>query len=135
MPPISMNRTRWQLLALVVVFLLLLLAVAPRSAQSPQPESIRGTPIPSHPLLSDVRIRRALALCTDRDALIQSVYGPLTPAERQLLMMDTFIPKSHWLYTAPPAEYRYPFDPAEGRALLEQAGWTLAPGATYRTRC
>ncbi len=136
MPPIIMNRTRWQLLALVIVPLALFLAAAPLSAQSPQPAPIGGAavqPKPPHPLLGDVRIRRALAFCTDREDLVQSVYSPLTSAESQLLMMDTFIPKNHWLYTAPPAEYRYPFDPAQGRALLEEAGWTLAPDATYRT--
>ena len=78
-------------------------------------------------------MRRALAYCTDRDALIRSVYPTLTPAERQALIMDTFLPNTHWLYSAPPAEFQYPFDAVQGRALLEQEGWALAPGATYRT--
>ncbi len=123
MPPMRVTRTRWQILAFVLVVLLLLFVPSPLSAQTPQPETASAAAVPPrlpHPLLGDVRIRRALALCTDRGALIQSIYGPLTPAERQLLRMDTFLPKRHWLYTAPPAEFRYPFDPAQGRSLPHQ---------------
>lgn len=86
-----------------------------------------------HPILSDVRIRRAIAYCADRSALVGSVYGYLDEAQRQAMLMDTFIPKSHWAYTAPPITYTYPFSPAAGQALLDVAGWTLQPGATYRT--
>lgn len=101
------------------------------SAFSEQPANPEAeTP---HPILSDQQVRRALAYCTDRDALIQSVYPYLDQAERDALRMDTFIPKNHWAYTAPSVEYTYPFSPTLGQKLLDNAGWILQPGNTYRT--
>ncbi|WP_322496579.1 ABC transporter substrate-binding protein [Chloroflexus sp.] len=102
--------------------------VAASPAASPTPATV--TP---HPLLSDIRIRRALAYCTDRLALIRSVYSFLNATQQQALVTDTFLPNDHWAYHAPPPEFTYPFDPAMGRQLLAEAGWTLAPGSTYRT--
>lgn len=86
-----------------------------------------------HPILSDIRIRRSIAYCADRSALVGSVYGYLDDAQRQVMLMDTFIPKNHWAYTPPPITYTYPFSPAAGQALLDAAGWSLGPGAGYRT--
>jgi len=93
--------------------------------------SASDEPIP-HPILSDVRIRRAIAYCTDKDALIVSIYPTLTLEQRQELIMDTFIPKTNWAYTAPTTTY--PYSPTLGRDLLVDAGWTLATGADYRTK-
>jgi ABC-type transport system substrate-binding protein len=88
-------------------------------------------PVP-HPILSDVQIRKAIAYCTDKDALIASVYPTLTPAERQELVMDTFIPTTSWAYTPPTTTY--PYSPTVGQNLLDTAGWTLPLGAEYRTK-
>jgi hypothetical protein len=88
-------------------------------------------PIP-HPILSDARIRRAIAYCTNKDALIASVYPTLTPEQRQELVMDTFVPKTSWAYTAPTTTY--PYSPTVGQQLLDAAGWTLQSGAEYRTK-
>ena len=85
-----------------------------------------------HPILSDVRVRRAIAYCTDKAGLLASVYPDLTAEQRQALIADTFIRPTSWAYTAPTTVY--PYAPATGQGLLEQAGWHLAPGATYRTR-
>ena len=38
-----------------------------------------------HPILSDLSVRKAIALCTDKDALIQSAYPLLTAAEREFI--------------------------------------------------
>jgi ABC-type transport system substrate-binding protein len=82
-----------------------------------------------HPILSDLRVRQAIAHCTDRDALIASVYPYVEDPSR--LLMDSFLPKTHWAYKGP---YDFPwYDPAKGKALLEEAGWTLKEGATFRT--
>jgi hypothetical protein len=86
----------------------------------------------AHPILSNLQVRRAIAHCTNKDALIASVYPALTPAQRADLVMDSPILPASWAYS-PPATV-YPYNPATGRALLDAAGWTLAPGATYRTR-
>jgi ABC-type transport system substrate-binding protein len=45
--------------------------------------------------------------------------------------MDSFLPKTHWAYSQP--EYQYPFDPALGQSLLEEAGWNLLPEKSYRS--
>jgi len=102
----------------------------PASAHLPYMEAQAAA---AHPLLSDARIRQAVAFCTDRPALIDSVYPNITPAEKNALLMDTFLPKEHWAYSAPLPQYTYPFNPAQGVQLLEDAGWMLQPGATYRT--
>jgi len=81
-----------------------------------------------HPILSDLRIRQGIAHCTDRAALISAVY-PWLP-DPTVLEMDSFAPRDHWAYTE--AIVRYSFDPEKGKALLEQAGWTLPEGAAYR---
>jgi ABC-type transport system substrate-binding protein len=82
-----------------------------------------------HPSLSDVRVRRAIAHCTDRAALLRSVYPWVT--ETAPFEADSFVPRGHWAYAADIA--RYPFDVAQGAALLDEAGWRLADGATFRT--
>lgn len=82
-----------------------------------------------HPILSDLRVRQAIAHCIDRDALIASVYPYVE--DPQGLLMDSFLPKTHWAYKGP---YDFPwYDPEKGKALLEEAGWTLPEGGTVRT--
>jgi len=87
-----------------------------------------------HPILSDSKVRQAIAYCTNRPELIQSVYSYLTPEQQESLLMDTNLPKTHWA-AASEADgiVTYPFDPEKGKALLEEAGWTLKEGATVRT--
>lgn len=81
-----------------------------------------------HPILGDVRVRRAIAHCTDRAALVKSVYPWVEDAAP--FLADSFLPRDHWAYTEDLA--RYPFAPARGAALLDEAGWTLPEGGTYR---
>lgn len=90
-------------------------------------EEVRGEQYTTpHPILSDVRVRQAIAYCTNRPELIQSVYPYLTPEQQQELLMDTFLPKAHWA-AATENITTYPFDPEKGKALLEEAGWTGEP--------
>jgi len=86
-----------------------------------------------HPILSDLRVRQALAYCTNRSELLQSVYPLLDEAARADLFMHTNIPRSHWAYAGDDKVTKFDFDPAKGGALLDEAGWTLAEGATFRT--
>lgn len=117
-------------LLLAVGLLFPLGLAAPRASAAP--DLAPQTALP-HPLLNDVNIRRAVAYCTDRETLIDSVYPTLSSAEKSALLIDSFLSKDHWAYSAPPPEFAYPFDPAQGAQLLEDAGWTLDLGATYRT--
>ncbi len=134
-----MNARR--LIVSLIVLIVALWAAVSASGDQPAPTLPDSTiltqrtaaNVDPHPLLSDIRIRRALAYCTDRTALIASVYPFLNATQQQALLMDTFLPKAHWAYHAPAAEYTYPFDPPQGRQLLDDVGWALAPGATYRT--
>jgi len=66
----------------------------------------------------DVRTRRAMAMCFDRQAVVDTVmYG-------QSVVLHTYLPPQHPLFNADVAQY--PFDVAAGSALLEEVGWVLA---------
>lgn len=68
-----------------------------------------------NPVLSDVRVRQALAYATDRNELIDKVtHGVSMPG-------DSDQPPYLWSYD--PHVTRYPFDPARAKALLSSAGW------------
>ena len=86
-----------------------------------------------HPILGDVRVRQAIAYCSNRPELIASVYPFLPEADQQKLLMDTNITKDSWASYDGPDLQKYPFDVAKGGALLDEAGWTLAEGADFRT--
>jgi ABC-type transport system substrate-binding protein len=81
-----------------------------------------------HPILGDLRVRQAIAHCTNRLELIKSVYPFLGEEEQKRLLMDTNLPQGHWAL-ATEGITTYPFDAAKGNALLEEAGWKLAEGA------
>lgn len=71
----------------------------------------------SHPVLSDVNVRKAIAYALDRKDIIFKVY--LNNAEA----VDVPIPSDSWLYDS---SYRiYDYDPNKAIELLEQAGWVL----------
>jgi ABC-type transport system substrate-binding protein len=86
-----------------------------------------------HPILGDLRVRQALSYCTNKADLIKSVYPLLDEATQKSLIMNTFIPTTHWAYAGDENITIYPYDPEKGKALLEEAGWTLGEGATIRT--
>ncbi|MCB1808355.1 MAG: ABC transporter substrate-binding protein, partial [Candidatus Competibacteraceae bacterium] len=68
----------------------------------------------SHEPLNDVRVRKALNLAIDIDAVVQAVtFGHGTPA-------NSYIPAGGMFYN--PDNPRYPFDPEQAKALLAEAG-------------
>lgn len=92
------------------------------------PAEAAGAFTTPHPALGDLRVRQAIAYCTDRPALIQSVYGFLTEEQQAGLLMDTNLPKTHWAAASEADGITvYPFDAEKGKALLEEAGWTGEP--------
>lgn len=86
-----------------------------------------------HPILGDLKVRQALSYCTNKVDLLAGVYPLVSEEDRAGLVMNTFIPTDHWAYAGDSNITIYPFDPEQGQALLDEAGWTLAEGATVRT--
>ena len=84
-----------------------------------------------HLILGDVRVRQAIAYCTDRAALIRSVYPWLT--DTAPFIAESFVLPEHWAYAGGDLSFtHYPFDPERGKALLSEADWTTNDTA-YRT--
>ena len=81
-----------------------------------------------HPILSDVRIRQAIAHCSNRDDMIASVYTYVDDATKPKLRMDSWIPKTSGRTGGPYSDYE--FTPEKGAALLDEAGWKLPEGET-----
>jgi ABC-type transport system substrate-binding protein len=101
---------------------------------------VTATPIPEwtrpHPILSDVRVRQAIAHCTNPIELIGSVYGFLPEEQRAKQIMDTFIPKDSPWYAKnidPNANVvTYEFNIEKAGQLLDEAGWKLPEGGRIR---
>jgi len=73
----------------------------------------------------DVRVRRAIAHCIDRQAIVDEVtYG-------RSGVSDSYLPPEHPLY-AGDLLTRVDYDPAAGRALLEEVGWLDEDGDGVR---
>jgi ABC-type transport system substrate-binding protein len=85
-----------------------------------------------HPILGDVRVRQALAYCTNKLDLIKSVYPLVDEESQKKLIMNTFIPSYQWAYAGDENITIYPYDPEKGKALLDEAGWTLNADTGYR---
>lgn len=85
-----------------------------------------------HPILGDVRVRRAIANCTDKTALVAASYPWLSTEGAASLVMDSFVPRVHWAYPLDGSLNLYPHDPERAADLLEAAGWNLAEGAEFR---
>ncbi len=82
-------------------------------------------PAQGHPALQDVRVRQAIALALDRDALV-----------RDLLLGLTEPPATFWHNTpwADPSIQPWPYDPDRARALLDEAGWIDSNGDGIREK-
>jgi peptide/nickel transport system substrate-binding protein len=68
----------------------------------------------------DLRLRQAVAMCMDRQAVVDTVfYG-------QSITINTYIPPEHPLYN--PANVAWPYDPVAAGVLLDEIGWLDADG-------
>lgn len=79
-----------------------------------------------HPPLDDVRVRRALAYATDREALVRA------ELEGYAQVAESFIPDQHWASAS--GLPRYPYDPARARELLREAGFAEREDGSPRLR-
>jgi ABC-type transport system substrate-binding protein len=84
-----------------------------------------------HPFLGDLRVRQAIAYCTNKLDLIKSVYPLLSEEQQASLVMNTFIPTSQWAYAGDENISIYPYDPEKGKALLEEAGFVMNEGTGF----
>ena len=75
----------------------------------------RGDSSRQHPILADARVRRALVLALDRNAMLRSMLGPYAKVPYGP------IPTSLWLSEMAPAAGSR--DSAEAARLLDAAGW------------
>lgn len=75
-----------------------------------------------HPQLSNPDVRKAIAHCIDRDALIASVYPYVDDEIKPTLRMDVGVPKDHWTWQGPYTDYDY--DVALANQMLDDAGFT-----------
>jgi peptide/nickel transport system substrate-binding protein len=65
--------------------------------------------------VQDVRLRQAFAFCTPRQKIADTQFAGLS------IVPDTYLPPQHPLAAKDVA--KYPYDPAKGKALLDQIGW------------
>jgi ABC-type transport system substrate-binding protein len=68
----------------------------------------------SDPALKDPRVRRALSVAIDREAILKSAFF-----ERGVIAHGA-LPEDFW--AAPPESVVYPYDPQEAESLLQEAG-------------
>ena len=69
----------------------------------------------AHPVLSDVAVRRAIAMALDRSTLLRSAYGNFGA------LPNAPVARPHWTSSQVPAGVRH--DPEGARALLRSRGW------------
>jgi peptide/nickel transport system substrate-binding protein len=81
----------------------------------------------AHPILSDVRVRQAIAYAIDRQALIDHLY-----AGRSAFLHEPLTYPNHPLYTSESQINLYYFDPDRAQALLQEAGWIDSDGDGIR---
>jgi peptide/nickel transport system substrate-binding protein len=67
-------------------------------------------------IFGDVNTRKAIALCIDRQGILDELTGGLAKAA------DTYLAKENSLLNGL-ALSQYAYDPAQGKALLDQLGW------------
>ncbi len=77
-----------------------------------------------NPMLADVRVRRALLMGIDRQAIVDKLMGGRVP------VANSFVNPSEPQYTPDVPAYR--FDPPAARALLADAGWVPGPDGVCR---
>jgi peptide/nickel transport system substrate-binding protein len=77
-----------------------------------------------NPILADARVRRALLLGLDRQAMVDKLFQGVAP------VAATWVNPLEAAFD--PAIKPVPYDPAQARALLAQAGWTPGPDGICR---
>ncbi|HZU86380.1 MAG TPA: ABC transporter substrate-binding protein, partial [Anaerolineaceae bacterium] len=98
----------------------------------PESDDSTATFTTPHPILSNVLVRRAMAYCTNKAALVQAVYPWMSGEQAEGLAINTFITKDAPYYPGDENITIYKYDPAKGQMLLDEAGWRKVKGSDYR---
>jgi len=78
------------------------------------------------PFFASVQVRQAVAHCVDRERIAGAAF-PIGEA----VVAHSYVPSQHLVYGDDQLR-RWPYDPAEGRAMLEAAGWRDTDGDGIR---
>jgi peptide/nickel transport system substrate-binding protein len=80
-----------------------------------------------HPILGDVKVRKALWLCSDRTGIVKELYPD---SDSDLAVTDQF--PTSWAYNT--SLTVVPYDPDQANKLLDEAGWKLNPKTGVREK-
>jgi peptide/nickel transport system substrate-binding protein len=72
----------------------------------------------------DVRMRQAIAMCVDRQSMVDELFYGLSE------VIHTYLPSNHPFFND--SVKQYPYDPAAAQALLDEMGWTDEDGNGVR---
>jgi ABC-type transport system substrate-binding protein len=84
-----------------------------------------------HPILGDLKVRQAIAYCTNKLDLVKSVYPLVDAAAQQKLVLNSFISGEHWAYAGDKNLTIYPFQKDVGKSILQDAGWKMDEGTGF----
>lgn len=73
---------------------------------------------------TDVRVRQAMTLCTDRQSMVDNIFYGRSET------ISSYIPSVHPLFN--PDNVQWPYDATEGNRLLDEAGFTDTDGDGIR---
>jgi len=85
-----------------------------------------------HPILGNLKVRQAIAYCTNKVDLIKSVYPLLTAEDQKKLVLNSFIESTHWAYAGDANLTIYPFQKDVGASMLQDAGWKMDESTGFR---
>lgn len=88
-------------------------------------EGERSSPKIPHPYLNDWRVRQAINLAVDREAIVEELYGDAGEPTAQLLVDPS-------AYQTPQLTYEYNLEKA--KTLLDEAGWVDTDGDGVRDK-
>ena len=80
-----------------------------------------------NPILSDVRVRKALLYSIDRQAIVDQFFGGVQP------VANSWLPPKHYAYDDTTIT-KYTWDKEKAAALLDEAGWKLNPETGKREK-
>ncbi|HTD36834.1 MAG TPA: ABC transporter substrate-binding protein, partial [Candidatus Limnocylindrales bacterium] len=89
-----------------------------------QPQTLGMQMNTSRPMLSDVRVRRAISYAVDKQALVDKNTGGSA--------FVAWADQPQWSWAYEPNVTKYPHDVAKAKQLLADAGWTPGPDGIVR---